>query len=34
MMMVLLVTYVVIVGIINQVMQWLESRMRIPGFGQ
>ncbi len=34
MMMVLLVTYVVIVGIINQVMQWLEARMRIPGFGQ
>ena len=33
-MMVLLVTYVVNVGIINQVMQWLESRMRIPGFGQ
>ena len=34
MMMVLLVTYVVIVGVINQVMQWLEARMRIPGFGQ
>lgn len=34
MMMVLLITYVVIVGIINQVMQWLEARMRIPGFGQ
>ena len=34
MMMVLLVTYVVIVGVINQVMQWLEARMRVPGFGQ
>ena len=34
MMILLLITYVTIVGIINQVMQWLEARMRIPGFGQ
>ena len=34
MMVLLLITYVAIVGIINQVMQWLESRLRIPGFGQ
>jgi len=34
MMVLLLVTYVAIVGIINQVMQWLEARLRIPGFGQ
>jgi len=34
MMVLLLVTYVAIVGVINQVMQWLEARMRIPGFGQ
>ena len=34
MMVLLLITYVAIVGVINQVMQWLESRMRIPGFGQ
>ena len=34
MMVLLLITYVAIVGVINQVMQWLETRMRIPGFGQ
>ena len=34
MMVLLLITYVAIVGVINQVMQWLEVRMRIPGFGQ
>ena len=34
MMVVLLVCYVAIVGIINQVMQWLEVRLRVPGFGQ
>ncbi len=34
MMVLLLITYVAIVGVINQVMQWLEARMRIPGFGQ
>jgi polar amino acid transport system permease protein len=34
MMVLLLITYVAIVGIINQVMQWLEARLRIPGFGQ
>ena len=33
MMVVLLVSYVAIVGIINQVMQWLETRLRVPGFG-
>jgi polar amino acid transport system permease protein len=34
MMIVLLVCYVAIVGIINQGMQWLEERLRVPGFGQ
>lgn len=34
MMVVLLICYVAIVGIINQVMQWLEGRLRVPGFGQ
>ncbi len=34
MMFVLLVTYITIVGVINQLMQWLEKRMHIPGFGQ
>jgi polar amino acid transport system permease protein len=34
MMVVLLVCYVSIVGIINQFMQWLEERLRVPGFGQ
>ena len=34
MMVVLLISYVAIVGIINQVMQWLEARLRVPGFGQ
>lgn len=34
MMIVLLISYVAIVGIINQVMQWLETRLRVPGFGQ
>lgn len=34
MMVVLLISYVAIVGLINQVMQWLEVRLRVPGFGQ
>ena len=34
MMIVLLISYVAIVGIINQGMQWLEHRLRVPGFGQ
>ena len=34
MMIVLLVCYVAIVGIINEIMQWLERRLRVPGFGQ
>ncbi|MEP6702470.1 MAG: amino acid ABC transporter permease, partial [Betaproteobacteria bacterium] len=34
MMIVLLISYVAIVGIINQVMQRLENRLRVPGFGQ
>ena len=34
MMVVLLVCYVAIVGLINQFMQWLEQRLRVPGFGQ
>lgn len=34
MMIVLLISYVAIVGIINQAMQWLEVRLRVPGFGQ
>jgi IS5 family transposase len=34
MMVVLLICYVAIVGIINQLMQWLEARLRVPGFGQ
>lgn len=34
MMVVLLVCYVAMVGVINQFMQWLEERLRVPGFGQ
>ncbi len=34
MMCVLLLTYIAIVGVINQLMQWLETRLHIPGFGQ
>jgi len=34
MMIVLLLCYVGMVGVINQVMQWLEARLRVPGFGQ
>jgi len=34
MMVVLLVSYVAMVGIINQVMHRLEVRLRVPGFGQ
>lgn len=34
MMIVLLVCYVAIVGVITQAMQWLEVRLRVPGFGQ
>jgi polar amino acid transport system permease protein len=34
MMIVLLVCYVAMVGAINQFMQWLEARLRVPGFGQ
>jgi len=34
MMVVLLISYVTIVGLINQFMQWLEARLRVPGFGQ
>ena len=34
MMVVLLVCYVAMVGVINQIMQWLEERLRVPGFGQ
>ena len=34
MMVVLLICYVAIVGLINQGMQWLENRLRVPGFGQ
>jgi len=33
-MVVLLISYVGIVGIINQLMQWLEARLAIPGFGR
>ena len=34
MMVLLLIVYVAIVGVINQLMQWLEVRLRVPGFGQ
>ena len=34
MMIVLLIAYIAIVGIINQLMQRLEARLRVPGFGQ
>jgi polar amino acid transport system permease protein len=34
MMIMLLILYIAIVGIINQFMQWLEARLRVPGFGQ
>lgn len=34
MMVVLLICYVAIVGVVNQGMQWLEARLRVPGFGQ
>jgi polar amino acid transport system permease protein len=33
MMVLLLVTYVAIVGVITQAMQWLEAQLRVPGFG-
>ena len=33
-MVVLLICYVAMVGVINHVMQWVEERMRVPGFGQ
>ena len=34
MMVVLLMTYVAIVGLINQFMQWCEKKLYVPGFGQ
>ena len=34
MMIVLLISYIAMVGVINQIMQWLEQRLRVPGFGQ
>jgi polar amino acid transport system permease protein len=34
MMVVLLLSYVGIVGVINHAMQWLEARLAVPGFGQ
>lgn len=34
MMIVLLLTYIAIVGLINQLMQWFEKRLYVPGFGQ
>jgi len=34
MMVVLFICYVAMVGVINQIMQWLEERLRVPGFGQ
>jgi len=34
MMIVLLFTYIAIVGLINQLMQWFEKRLYVPGFGQ
>jgi polar amino acid transport system permease protein len=34
MMVLLLILYIAIVGVINQAMQWLEARLRVPGFGQ
>jgi polar amino acid transport system permease protein len=34
MMVLLLILYIAIVGVINQLMQWLEQRLRVPGFGQ
>jgi polar amino acid transport system permease protein len=34
MMVVVLVSYVGIVGVINHGMQWLEARLAVPGFGQ
>ena len=34
MMIVLLVTYIAIVGLVNQLMQWFEKRLYVPGFGQ
>jgi polar amino acid transport system permease protein len=34
MMIVLLISYIAIVGVINQGMQWLEARLGVPGFGQ
>jgi polar amino acid transport system permease protein len=34
MMIVLLLSYVGIVGLINHFMQWLEARLAVPGFGQ
>ena len=34
MMVIVLISYVAIVGVITQVMHWLEYRLRVPGFGQ
>jgi len=34
MMIVLLITYISIVGVINQMMQWCEKKLYVPGFGQ
>jgi len=34
MMVLLLICYVAMVGLINHFMQWLEERLRVPGFGQ
>ena len=34
MMIVLLISYIAMVGVINQIMQWVETRLRVPGFGQ
>jgi polar amino acid transport system permease protein len=34
MMVVVLLSYVAIVGVVNQVMQWLEARLAVPGVGQ
>ena len=34
MMVVVLLCYVAIVGVVTQVMHWLEVRLQVPGFGQ
>ncbi|MEO6064824.1 MAG: amino acid ABC transporter permease [Lysobacterales bacterium] len=34
MMVVVLISYVTIVGVITHVMHWLETRLQVPGFGQ